>query len=287
MLFDTPNAPYHSILSNSSIKLGLSGIIGDNNPLILNAINALKLRRQPSRYREPIPRSKASPSIIDRVIKIAGYAGMAFLTASVLIVAVLRFLPSPTSAFMLHTHINDLIDRKDYRPIKQNWVNKSQISKHALVAVVASEDQRFYQHHGFDIEAIYKAYQQYQHGGKLRGASTISQQVAKNLFLSPARNFSRKALEIWFTFLIETLWNKTRILETYLNIAEFGDHIYGIEAASRHYFGIPAKQLSCSQAALLAATLPNPIVLNAAKPSHYLLKRQQWILSQMRNLPTG
>ena len=256
----------------------------DNNHSTLNVDNPLKASRQSSRYRDPAPRQRVSRTASSRVMKIAGYAGITLLATSILVVGVLRFFPSPTSAFMLHTHIDDLVERKDFRPIKQHWVNHSQISKHALVAVVASEDQRFYQHHGFDVEAIYKAYQQYQHGGKLRGASTISQQVAKNLFLSPARNFGRKALEIWFTFLIETLWSKTRILETYLNIAEFGDHLYGIEAASRHYFGIPAKQLSSSQAALLAATLPNPIMLNAAKPSAYLLKRQQWILGQMRTL---
>jgi monofunctional biosynthetic peptidoglycan transglycosylase len=228
--------------------------------------------------------NNVSITVIGCVIKIVGYAGMVFLMASILMVTVGRFLSPPISAFMLHKHIDDFVDRKGYRPIKQNWVNNSQISKYALLAVVASEDQRFYQHHGFDVDAIYKAYQKYQHGGKLRGASTISQQVAKNLFLSPARNFVRKALEIWFTFLIETLWSKSRILEIYLNIAEFGDHIYGIEAASRHYFGVSARQLSGSQAALLAATLPNPIMLNAAKPSNYLLKRQQWILGQMRNL---
>jgi monofunctional biosynthetic peptidoglycan transglycosylase len=244
----------------------------------------LKQSRQSSRYRESRLQRNGSSSLLNRAIKTAGYAGMVLLVVSIIVVTALRFLPTPTSAFMLHTHIDDFVDRKGYRPIKQNWVNKAQISKHALVAVVASEDQRFYHHHGFDVEAIYKAYQQYQHGGKLRGASTISQQVAKNLFLSPARNFGRKALEIWFTFLIEALWSKTRILETYLNIAEFGDHLFGIEAASRHYFGISAKQLSASQAALLAATLPNPIMLNAAKPSPYLLKRQQWILGQMRNL---
>jgi monofunctional biosynthetic peptidoglycan transglycosylase len=244
----------------------------------------LKQSRQSSRYRESRLQRNGSSSLLNRAIKTAGYAGMVLLVVSIIVVTALRFLPTPTSAFMLHTHIDDFVDRKGYRPIKQNWVNKAQISKHALVAVVASEDQRFYHHHGFDVEAIYKAYQHYQHGGKLRGASTISQQVAKNLFLSPARNFGRKALEIWFTFLIEALWSKTRILETYLNIAEFGDHVFGIEAASRHYFGISAKQLSASQAALLAATLPNPIMLNAAKPSAYLLKRQQWILGQMRNL---
>jgi monofunctional biosynthetic peptidoglycan transglycosylase len=244
----------------------------------------LKQSRQSSRYRESRLQRNGSSSLLNRAIKTVGYAGMVLLVVSIIVVTTLRFLPTPTSAFMLHTHIDDFVDRKGYRPIQQNWVNKAQISKHALVAVVASEDQRFYHHHGFDVEAIYKAYQQYQHGGKLRGASTISQQVAKNLFLSPARNFGRKALEIWFTFLIEALWSKTRILETYLNIAEFGDHLFGIEAASRHYFGISAKQLSASQAALLAATLPNPIMLNAAKPSAYLLKRQQWILGQMRNL---
>jgi monofunctional biosynthetic peptidoglycan transglycosylase len=212
------------------------------------------------------------------------YSVLMLLILSILLVIALRFLPAPTSAFMLHTHIDDLAEGKDFKPIKQYWVDSQNISKHAYSAVIASEDQRFYQHHGFDIDAIYKAYRQYQKGGKLRGASTISQQVVKNLFLSPARNFGRKALEIWFTFLIESLWTKARILEVYLNIAEFGDHLFGIEAASQYYFAIPAKRLSTSQAALLAATLPNPIRLNAAHPSAYLLQRQHWILRQMHNL---
>ena len=121
-------------------------------------------------------------------------------------------------------------------------------------------------------------------GGKLRGASTISQQVAKNLFLTPSKSFFRKGVEAWFTFLIETLWTKDRILLVYLNIAEFGDHLFGVEAASRHYFGIPAKQLNRHQAALLAATLPNPIVLRISHPSNYLLRRHYWILRQMQNL---
>lgn len=185
---------------------------------------------------------------------------------------------------MLHRHLDDLIAHKAYHTINQTWIDKQHISRHALSAVIAAEDQRFHQHHGFDIEAIYKAYQHYQHGGKLRGASTISQQVAKNLFLSPAKNMGRKVLEIWFTFLIESFWSKARILEMYLNIAEFGDHLFGIEAASQHYFGIPAKHLSPNQAALLAATLPNPILLKASHPSPYLLRRQAWILRQMRNL---
>lgn len=207
-----------------------------------------------------------------------------FLLGSLLMVAGLRFLPVPTSAFMLHTHVDDLVARKDYRAVDQRWVDATQISKYAFVAVMAAEDQLFYQHYGFDVEAMYRAYARYQRSGKLRGASTISQQVAKNLFLSPARNIARKALEVWFTLLIEILWNKQRILEVYLNIAEFGDHLYGIEAASQHYFNQPAKQLNASQAALLAATLPSPQRLKADHPSAYLYRRQQWILGQMRHL---
>lgn len=192
-------------------------------------------------------------------------------------------MPAPTSAFMLNQHFEDLLAGQGYRAINQHWVSYEKISKHASHAVIASEDQLFYQHNGFDINAIQKAYQRYENGGSLRGASTISQQVAKNLFLVPAKNLVRKALEIWFTVLLEMLWSKQRILEMYLNIAEFGDHLYGIEAASRHYFGIPAKQLSPEQSALLAATLPNPIRFKANQPSEYIYKRQAWILRQMRN----
>lgn len=218
------------------------------------------------------------------MLRIMAYAGFTLLLASVALVTALRFFPAPTSAFMLHTHIDDLVAGRHYRPIRHHWVSGNQISKQMFAAVVAAEDQRFFQHHGFDFDAISQAYLKYRRGGALRGASTISQQVAKNLFLSPARNFGRKALEIWFTLLIESLWSKTRILEVYVNIAEFGDHLYGIEAASRHYFDISAKQLSAGQAALLAATLPNPIKLNAARPSAYLIRRQAWIKQQMQNL---
>lgn len=184
---------------------------------------------------------------------------------------------------MLHQHIDDFVAGQGYRSIDQRWVGSTQISKQAFAAVIAAEDQLFYQHNGFDVDAIAKAFDRYWRGGKLRGASTISQQVAKNLFLSPARNFGRKALEIWFTLLIETLWSKPRILEMYLNIAEFGDHLFGIESASRRYFGIPAKQLTAGQAALLAATLPNPLRFKADQPSAYVYKRQNWILGQMRS----
>lgn len=199
-------------------------------------------------------------------------------------VGLLKFVPAPTSAFMLHRHLDDLLTGKGFRPIRYQWVRHGQISHPAFAAVIASEDQRFFQHHGFDIDAIYKAIDTYLSGGKLRGASTISQQVAKNLFLSPARNFWRKGLEIWFTLLIEMCWSKQRILEMYLNIAEFGNHLFGIEAAAQSYFGVPAKRLTAQQAAMLAATLPNPIKFRADRPTDYLYKRQAWILRQMKNL---
>lgn len=185
---------------------------------------------------------------------------------------------------MLYCHFEDLTGDFSFRKIRYQWVNNKAISPNAGAAVIASEDQRFYQHSGFDLDSIQSSIDVYMDGGKLRGASTISQQVAKNLFLTPSRSFLRKGLEVWFTFLIETLWSKQRILEVYLNIAEFGDHLYGIEAASRYYFGHPASTLSKAQAALLAATLPNPIILRADRPSAYVLRRQHWILRQMANL---
>jgi monofunctional biosynthetic peptidoglycan transglycosylase len=207
-----------------------------------------------------------------------------FVASSVLAVAALRFVPAPSSAFMLHRHIDDLVENRAYQRIDYQWVKREAISQYAYQAVIAAEDQRFYQHYGFDFTEINNAVDSYFEGGRLRGASTISQQVAKNLFLSPSKSLWRKGFEIWFTALIELLWDKQRILEMYLNIAEFGDHLFGIEAASRYYFHTAAQRLSASQAALLAATLPNPIKLKADEPTAYLHKRQAWILRQMRLL---
>jgi len=200
-------------------------------------------------------------------------------------VVILRFLPVPTTAFMLYRHYEDLIDDQSVKPIEYHWISAKKISPNASAAVIASEDQQFYQHFGFDFQSIRSSITTYINGGRrLRGASTITQQVAKNLFLTPSKSFIRKGLEVWFTLLIEIVWSKDRILAVYLNIAEFGDHLFGIEAASQHYFGIPAKNLSRSQAAMLAATLPNPLRLRAAHPSNYVYRRQTWILRQMRNL---
>jgi monofunctional glycosyltransferase len=207
-----------------------------------------------------------------------------FLISSVFICLLLRWMPPPTSAFMVYRHFQDLLEVQTYQSINYRWISSKQISPNAYVAVVAAEDQQFFNHFGFDLHSIHSSIGAYLNGGKLRGASTISQQVAKNLFLSPSKNFLRKGLEVWFTLLIEVFWSKNRILTVYLNIAEFGDHLYGIEAASRHYFGVSAKKISGSQAALLASTLPNPIKFNAARPTSYMIRRQHWILRQMRNL---
>ena len=186
---------------------------------------------------------------------------------------------------MVYRHYEDLIDDFSFKPLQYQWVSGKKISPNASAAVIASEDQQFYQHFGFDLQSIRSSINAYINGGRrLRGASTITQQVAKNLFLTPSKSFIRKGLEAWFTLLIEILWSKERILVVYLNVAEFGDHLFGIEAASQHYFGIPAKNLSRSQAAVLAAILPNPLKLRAARPSNYVTRRQNWILRQMRNL---
>ena len=208
-----------------------------------------------------------------------------FVASSVIIVATLRFLPVPTTAFMLYRHYEDLIEDQTFKSIEYQWISAKKISSHASAAVIASEDQQFYNHFGFDLQSIRSSITAYLNGGRrLRGASTITQQVAKNIFLTPSKSFIRKGLEVWFTLLIEIMWSKQRILAVYLNIAEFGDHLFGIEAASQHYFGIPAKNLTRSQAAMLAATLPNPLRLRAARPSSYVIKRQNWILRQMQNL---
>jgi len=168
--------------------------------------------------------------------------------------------------------------------IRQEWVSLDDISPWMPLAVVASEDQRFPQHHGVDFGAIRKALSEYQAGQGLRGASTITQQTAKNLFLWNGRSFIRKALEAGLALGIDGLWPKRRIIEVYLNIAEFGDGVYGVEAASQLYFGIPASQLSQTRSAQLAAVLPNPKALSAANPSGYVWERVAWIRGQMAQL---
>ena len=207
-----------------------------------------------------------------------------FVSSSLILVGIFRYLPVPVTTFMFYQHVTDFQKGNNFKAINHHWVNRTKISKHAFAAVIAAEDQWFYQHQGFDTASMKLAVESWLDGGRLRGASTISQQVAKNLFLVPSRSFLRKGFEAWFTVLIEAFWSKKRILEVYLNSAEFGDHLFGIEAASQHYFGISSIRLSRKQSALLATSLPNPIKFNVAKPTAYMRQRQSWILVQMSNL---
>jgi monofunctional biosynthetic peptidoglycan transglycosylase len=185
---------------------------------------------------------------------------------------------------MLHAWGAALLEGRKGFQLRYQWTDWARISPHAAIAVIAAEDQLFRDHRGFDFHAITRAMNRNRHGRTLRGASTITQQTAKNLFLYAGKSFWRKGLEAYFTVLMEALWPKRRILEVYLNIAQFGDGIYGIGAASEVFFHKPAASLTANEAALLAAALPNPLILKADKPSRYLLKRRQWILRQVRLL---
>jgi len=163
----------------------------------------------------------------------------------------------------------------------KEWVSLDNISPNMVQAVVTSEDNLFLSHHGFSIDAMTKAFEHNQKGKRIRGGSTISQQTAKNVFLFPQRSYVRKGLEAYFTVLMELTWSKKRIMEVYLNVIEMGDGIYGVEAASQEYFGVHASQLSKSQAASIAACLPNPRRFNAGHPSGYIQRRKAHIMSLM------
>jgi monofunctional glycosyltransferase len=222
--------------------------------------------------------------VLGRLLRWLLVVALTWLLITVTPVLLLRWLRPLSSAVMLEASIDawradDRSYRTDFR-----WVSLEQISPHAAIAVIASEDQQFPFHAGFDFASIRQSVRASEHGKRLRGASTISQQVAKNLFLWGGRSFLRKGLEAYFTVLIETLWPKERILEMYLNVAQFGDGIYGVEAAARRFWHKPALRLSSTDAALLAAVLPNPLRLHADRPSRYVLQRRDWILGQMRDL---
>jgi monofunctional biosynthetic peptidoglycan transglycosylase len=209
-------------------------------------------------------------------------AVIAFVVLTALPVLLMRWWSPFSSAFMLSASIAHSSE-KDYST-RYSWVDLDNISPNAALAVIASEDQQFPFHTGFDFKSIRAAVRENAHRKRPRGASTISQQVAKNLFLWNGGGYARKALEAWFTVLIEFLWPKERILEVYLNIAQFGRGIFGVEEASRAFFRKPAARLSRPEAATLAAVLPNPIRLRADRPSAYVMMRRDWIIGQMRGL---
>ena len=198
------------------------------------------------------------------------------LMLSVGSVVLLRWVDPPTTAFIVREQLT--------RTVQYRWVDWEQISPHIKVAVIAAEDQKFPTHNGFDLESINDALEDRERGRRVRGASTLSQQVAKNLFLWPGQSWVRKGLEAYYTVLIETLWPKRRILEVYVNIAEFGSGVFGVGAASQVYFKKSAARLNAPDAALLAAVLPSPKRMKVRSPSRYVRSRQDWILGQMRGL---
>jgi monofunctional glycosyltransferase len=222
--------------------------------------------------------------LLGRLARAALWLILFCLAASVLAVVALRWINPPYSAFMAEAQVSAWVGGDRKYVFRHTWVDLNRISPNLPLAVVASEDQKFPEHWGFDVEAIEKAYSLNQHSHKVRGASTISQQVAKNLFLWAGRSYFRKALEAYYTVLIEAAWPKRRILEIYLNVAEFGVGTYGAEAAAQRFFHKPASRLTRADAAVLAAVLPNPLRFSAAAPSRYILQRRDWILGQMQAL---
>ncbi|MGE0581264.1 MAG: monofunctional biosynthetic peptidoglycan transglycosylase [Steroidobacteraceae bacterium] len=226
----------------------------------------------------------ARKGLVARVTRGLLLLALGFFAASTLAVLLLRWVDPWTSAVMLESRIEAWrADDTKYR-LRQRWVDAARMSPHCARAVVAAEDQLFVEHAGFDFEAIRKAAEHNARSKRVRGASTISQQVAKNLFLWRGRSWVRKGFEAWFTVLIEALWPKERILEVYLNIAEFGRGIYGVEAAAQAFWHKPAKRLTRTEAATLAAVLPNPRALRADAPSPYVKRRRDWILRQMSQI---
>lgn len=208
---------------------------------------------------------------------------MAFFASTILSVILLRFVPVLITPTMLIRCVQQVTEGRELK-LKHYWVPLERISKDMPLAVIASEDAQFMNHHGFDFNAIvHAAERNRKHPEKRKlGASTISQQTAKNVFLWPGRSWVRKGFEAYFTVLIELFWSKERIMEVYLNSIEMGEGIYGAEAVALEHFHVTAKQLTRSQCALIAATLPNPRRFSSKSPSAYMLKRQQRILHEMR-----
>ncbi|HWG77239.1 MAG TPA: monofunctional biosynthetic peptidoglycan transglycosylase [Steroidobacteraceae bacterium] len=208
----------------------------------------------------------------------------ACLLAALGAVLTLRYLSPPTSAFMLEASAQAKLQGERHYRTDYRWRSLAAISPEVAIAVVASEDQHFPDNDGFDFDSIRAALRAHERGARLRGASTITQQVAKNLFLWSGRSFLRKGLEAGLTVLIDHLWSKQRTLEVYLNIAQFGPGIFGVEAAAHRYFRTSAAHLTRDQAALLAAVLPDPLRLHPNAPSRYVMAQHDWILQQIANL---
>jgi monofunctional biosynthetic peptidoglycan transglycosylase len=226
--------------------------------------------------------------ILHFILRLLGKTILWFLLLSIGFTILYRFVPVPVTPLMVIRLYEQMNDKNKSLRLSKDWVKMDQISKHVPQAVIAAEDQKFLDHKGFDWEAMEKAWEGNKQGRRIKGASTITQQTAKNVFLWPARTMVRKGLEAYFTFLIEWIWPKERIVLVYLNVIEMGDGIYGVEAASQTYFQKSADKLTRNEAALIAAVLPNPRRWSPASPTPYIQGRQVWILRQMNNLaPVG
>lgn len=221
--------------------------------------------------------------MLKKIQKIIRWIVLSFLGSTIFFVILYRFVPVPITPLMV-IRCAQQVGRGEKIRLKHHWVPMKEISPQLGIAVIASEDQRFLEHHGFDFKAIEKAIDENKKGKRRRGASTISQQTAKNVFLWPGSSWLRKGLEVYFTALIELFWSKERIMEVYLNSIEMGDGIYGAEAVAQQHFGRSAKKLTATNSALIAATLPNPLKFSSANPSRYMLKRQSAIMRQMKNV---
>ena len=211
------------------------------------------------------------------------YGAIFFFVSTFLAALYYKYQPVEYTPLMFIRSLEHTSDGERPR-IKHEWVPLEEMSPQLPIAVIASEDQKFMMHNGFDVEAIEQARAEAEAGKRVRGASTISQQTAKNVFLWPSSTWVRKGFEVYFTFLIETLWSKERIMEVYLNSIEMGDGIYGVEAVAQEHFGCSAADLRAADCALIAATLPNPRKFSSKDPSRYMYKRQKWILRQMRTV---
>ncbi len=218
-------------------------------------------------------------------LTLLGLLALAILSG--VLVASLRWVNPPTSAFMVRHWVSGWWEGRERPWIHHEWEDLERVAPVVPLAVVAAEDQRFPSHGGFDLVELKNAWRDYRAGGRLRGASTLSQQVAKNLFLWPGKSLVRKAIEAWFTWLIELTWPKQRILEIYLNVAQFGPSTFGVSAAAWRYFHRPAVALTKKEASMLAAVLPNPERYRLDNPSSYVLKRAAWVRKQMSQLGPG
>lgn len=219
-----------------------------------------------------------------KIKKILKWIVGAFFASTILAVVAYRFVPVYFTPLMFIRVAQQVANGEEIK-MKHHWVPLEDMSKYMPVAVIASEDQRFMMHHGFDFDAIQQAAKRNRKGGKTYGASTISQQTAKNVFLWPGRSWTRKGFEMYFTVLIEFLWGKERIMEVYLNSIEMGEGIYGVDAVAEHHFNTTAEELTRADCALIAATLPNPRKMSSKDPSPYVRKRRHQIEIQMKHIP--